>query len=343
MKIYFQFYKKLLFLTAVSLLIFPGFVLSKSDSADFRDEDKFRIWEAVRIFNECGNKTWKSWDTAPFAILLVTNENEYLIYHNDPSEDFRKTGYDTITGSEIYTRPRQFSNNMLATFPAVKSVSTIVVGLPENTGRQGTDWIITILHEHFHQMQSSHPEYYQAVESLDLAGDDKSGMWMLNYKFPYDDNNIADNYNLLTQLAKKTYLSSDNSEFKNNLVEYLSEREKFKSLLDKKDYDYFSFQIWQEGIARYTEIKIAECLKNINYNPPDEIKNLKDYITIDSFYVNIVNKLLKKADTQNLSENGRNCFYTLGALEGLILDRINPNWKDLYFSEKFYIEKYFGK
>lgn len=332
-----------LLIAFIFILTISKHTFSKSDSSDFKDEDKYRIREAVKIFNEFGDKLWENWTSAPFAILLVTNENEYLIYHNNPSQDFKSIGYDTITGSEIYKRPRNFSNNMLATFPAVNSVSTIVIGLPENTSRPGTDWIITILHEHFHQFQSSQPDYYQTVESLDLAGDDKSGMWMLNYKFPYGDKIISDSYNLLTQLAKKTYLSSDNPEFEINLKEYLSERENFKSLLNKKDYDYFSFQLWQEGIARYTEIKIAEFLKNNNYNPSDQIAEMNDYIPPDSFYVRIVNKLLRKANTQSLSENERNCFYTLGALEGLILDVNNPVWKELYLKEKIYTLNYFKK
>ena len=145
----------------------------------------------------------------------------------------------------------------------------------------------------------------------------------------------------MTQSAKKAFMSINDTDFEINLKNYLSEREKFRSLLDKKDYDYFSFQIWQEGIARYTETEIAKALKN-NYKPSDEYSQMKDYISFDSVYEKVINKLLAKADKQELSENQRNCFYTLGALEGLILDKVNPAWKDLYFKDKFYIERYYN-
>jgi hypothetical protein len=313
---------------------------SISDSADFRTEDRIRIREAKKIFSECGNSIWKEWDNSPFSILLITNDNEYLINHNNPTEDFILTGYDTLIMSEIYHRRRQFSNNMLATFPAVNGIPTIVVGLPENTSCSSLDWIITILHEHFHQYQSSQSDYYQSVDSLDLSNGDKSGMWMLNYKFPYDGKIVSEQYSNLIRSAKKSFLSLDSPEFESNLRLYLAEREKFKSLLNKKDFDYFSFQIWQEGIARYTEIKVAEKIRS-NYKPSFEITQLDDFLSLDSFYVKIINKLLSKADTQTLSENERNCFYTLGALEGLILDRVNPDWRDLYLKEKFYVDKYF--
>jgi len=318
-----------------------NFLYSQSDLNVLRTEDKIRIKEAVKIFNEYGNSVWNDWDSAPFALLLVTNENEYLFYHSNPTDEFTDTGFDSITGSNIYIRPRQFSNNFLATFPAVSGISTIVVGLPENTSRPGSEWILTLLHEHFHQLQSTQPDYYTAVESLNLAGEDKSGMWMLNYKFPYDNMQVSDQYKIMTQSAKKAFMSINDTDFEINLKNYLSEREKFRALLDKKDYDYFSFQIWQEGIARYTETEIAKALKD-NYKPSDDYSQMNDYISFDSFYVKVINKLLAKADKQELSENQRNCFYTLGALEGLILDKVNPAWKDLYFKDKFYIERYYN-
>ena len=39
---------------------------------------------------------------------------------------------------------------------------------------------------------------------------------------------------------------------------YLEKRKKFRSLLKADEYKYFAFQLWQEGIARYTEIRLAE-------------------------------------------------------------------------------------
>lgn len=333
-----------IFLILLSILSGNKVLFSKSDSTDLRHEDKLRIREAIRISNDYGNTVWKNFDSAPFVLILVTNENEYLINLNDSNaktDEFVSIGFDTIIGGEIFTRPRQFSNNMLATFPAVNGIPTIVVGQTENTSRSTMEWVITVIHEHFHQLQYSQPDYYQAVKELDLAGGDETGMWMLNYDFPYDDKTISEHYKILTQAAKKTYLSEDNKEFKINLPVYLAEREKFKSLLNEKDYKYFSFQLWQEGLARYTEIKIADNIKEM-YKPSKELSELDDYITMESLYENIITKLLRKADTQTLSEDGRVCFYTLGALEGLILDRSNPGWQEFYFKDKFYPDKYFS-
>ena len=331
--------KKIIFSLFLLLFILINIVYSQSGTAEIRYEDKIRIKEAVNIFNIYGNKLWNGWDKAPFAILLVTNEKEYMINYDEPSSDFKITEYDTVLNRNIYSRPRKFSTNLLATFPAVNGIFTIVVGQPENTGLSSAAWTITLLHEHFHQFQYTQPGYQESVNSLDLAGGDSSGMWMLNYPFPYDNDLIAAQYKALTLAAKDAAFAE--TDFETKMKIYLMERETFKKMLNEKDYRYFSFQLWQEGIARYSEVKIAEMVRG-NYVPSAGFTNLDDYRNIDSFYTDITNKLKRRADMQDLKENRRDCLYTLGAFEGLILDKVNPNWRDLYFKEKFYIEKYYN-
>ncbi|MGH9856434.1 MAG: hypothetical protein ACRD4B_01195 [Acidobacteriota bacterium] len=36
----------------------------------------------------------------------------------------------------------------------------------------------------------------------------------------------------------------------------------------------------------------------------------------------------------------REMFYPFGAAEGLLLDQVNPQWRDQYLMEKFSIENY---
>jgi hypothetical protein len=67
---------------------------------------------------------------------------------------------------------------------AVGGVATIVVGQPAHTGQTSTRWVLTALHEHFHQLQFSQPGYYPGVTALGLARGDTTGMWMLNHGFP---------------------------------------------------------------------------------------------------------------------------------------------------------------
>jgi hypothetical protein len=165
-------------------------------------------------------------------------------------------------------------------------------------------------------------------------------MWMLDYPFPYENEVVSAKYKSLTQSAKNVVLENDSILFKEKLSAYLNERKEFMKMLSEKDYRYISFQLWQEGLARYTELKFAECIRN-SYEPGASFIELEDYISPDSFYVDMREKLIYKATNQTLWENKRDCFYTLGALEGLILDVVNPGWKEMYFKKMFFIENYF--
>jgi len=329
-------------MTGIPFIFFLLLFLIKSDTIpDIRLEDKIRIAEAFRIAEHYGNKLWKDWDKAPFALLLIYDENEFLINHPNPSNDFKSVGFDSLLKSNIYYRHKTFNTNLLATFPAVNGLSTIVMGIPENTGKSSSDWIITILHEHFHQLQYSQADYYSGVNELNLSGGDESGMWMLNYPFPYEDEKINRQYKILTGALLKLLIPfpPDSRLFNRDLSTYLEERKIFKELLDEKDYKYFSFQLWQEGIARYTEYKLADMISH--FEPSAELKDFKDYKSFyevaDELRENIFNQL----KAFSLKDNGRICFYSFGAGEGILLDRINKNWKEKYLVEQFFLEEYY--
>ena len=150
------------------------------------EADRIRIAEAFRVADSLGDRLWPGWSSAPFAVLLVTPDQEFLVRHPKPTPEFTRLVGVAILGSPVWSRPRQFDVNLLASFPAVGAVPTIVIGQPENTAaKTSTGWVLTLLHEHFHQMQYAQPGYYPGVNALGLARGDQQGSWMLNFPFPY--------------------------------------------------------------------------------------------------------------------------------------------------------------
>ena len=135
--------------------------------------DRTRLAEAFRLADRLGDRIWPGWNKAPFAVLLVTPEHEFLIRHPLPSPDFEKIGFDKELDSDVFFRKRTMSPGFLATFPAIRGsmVSTIVVGQAENTWvKTSTPWVVTLLHEHFHQLQDSQPNFYAtSTRSILLA------------------------------------------------------------------------------------------------------------------------------------------------------------------------------
>jgi hypothetical protein len=313
------------------------------DTPKLSQTDRVRLSEAFRVGEKLSNKIWDNWNQIPFGVLLVTPENEFLIRHPKPSKDFGLINTDALLKSDVFWRQRMFNPGFLATFPAVGGVSTIVVGQAENTTRKtSTPWVITLLHEHFHQLQDSQPGIYQEIDRLDLSGGDQTGMWMLNYPFPYADETVGKNFESLCLQLADLIETENKSDFQNKLSKYLAARKQFEQSLKPADYKYFSFQLWKEGVARYTEYKIAAVAANV-YKPTREFERLKDYQTYRQTADEIRGRIITELKTLELKKFERVAFYPFGAGEALLLDKANPNWKKRYLSEKFFIEKYFEK
>jgi len=323
----------------ISTILFLAQPLLAQDISELRKEDKFRIKEAINIANIYCDSVWSGWGKVPFTILLITDSTEFLVNHNNPTEDFQLLEYDSLLQSDIYFRQREFEKHLLATFPAVNGVPTIVVGTPENTGKSTSAWIITLLHEHFHQYQDFHPDYYNATHELDLHGGDETGMWMLNYPFPYEDDEVNQLYDKMKKALISIFNEEDNFEEKTKT--FFTTRKKFNDLLNEKDYKYFSLQVWQEGIARYTELEIAGLLSKYNYEPAQQIKQMEDYISFAELNSELYTKERNLLNGLKLNESHRNCFYPFGAFEGKLLDKLKIEWKHRYFDEMFFLEKYY--
>ncbi|NIO29268.1 MAG: hypothetical protein GTO29_12030 [Candidatus Latescibacteria bacterium] len=303
-----------------------------------RDSDRIRIAEAFRLAQILQDDIWEGWSGVPFALLLVTSTHEFLIRHPQPSDDFTEVGHDSLLDSNIYVRGRTLPENLRAAFPAVGNISTIVIGQPEKTEQSSTFWVLTVLHEHFHQLQNAQPDYYSAADALDLARGDKSGMWMLNYPFPYDSTDVAIRLSKLGTLLLQSLRAINKPGFEERLSRYRNAHSELQKFLSEDDYKYMSFQIWQEGVARYTEYTVAR-MAGRDYTPTEEFRSLNDFVPFseaaDSLY-SIIEAGLAQVD---LEEKRRVAFYSLGAAEALVLDAACPGWHRCYFENKFFLEK----
>lgn len=332
---------KLILIFALSFCLAQNAVAQ--DKPEISETDKIRISEAYRLGNKLSNEIWKNWNSTTFSTLFILPENEFLIRNSAPSEDFSEIGYEKKFKSKVYRRKRQFNPSFLATFPAVGGISTIVIGKAENTLKPtSTDWVVTMLHEHFHQMQDSQPNIYAEIDKLDLSGGDQTGMWMLDYEFPYGEKNINNQFNDLSRKLAEMLETVDKKELSVKLNDYLSARKKFQNSLNEKDYRYFSFQLWKEGVARYTEYRVAKLAAK-KYKPTKKFRRLPDYKSFGLIASELKKEMLNELKSSDLERNKRVSFYAFGAGEALILDRVNPDWKNKYWTENFYLEKYFSK
>jgi hypothetical protein len=300
-------------------------------------DDRIRLAEAFRLAAAVGNDLWPAWTSAPFAVLLVTADREYLIRHPRPSPDFVRVGYDSLLASDVYSRARKMSPTFLATFPAVSGVSTIVVGQPAATRKASTPWVLTILHEHFHQLQHSLPGYYEGVDALGLARGDQTGMWMLNYAFPYDSAKVQERVADLMSALSGALDSVSPAHRTERWRAVADARRRLREVLPSDDDRYLAFQMWQEGVARYTELTMARWAAE-HYTPSDAFRALPDYAS----YADVARELERdlRAELRNdaLARDRRVVFYPAGAATALLLDALAPDWRARYFAQRFSLD-----
>jgi len=306
-------------------------------AATLASDDRIRIAEAFRLGEAIGDSIWTGWASAPFAVLLVTPEREFLVRHPRPSADFTRIGYDSLLRSEVLVRQRTLSPSLLATFPAVGGVPTIVVGTPRATGKSSTEWVLTLLHEHFHQLQTSRPDYYARVGALGLARGDQTGMWMLNYAFPYDSSSVQSRFGALAAHLDSALSATAPDVRRSHWLAARVARAALRAALPPDDERYLAFQMWQEGVARYTELQAARFAAR-HFTPSSAFRALPDFISFESAAMRIESGI--HAGLRGpLVRDRRVVFYPVGAATALLLDEENAGWKQGYLGGEMRLEQ----
>ena len=113
-------------------------------------------------------------------------------------------------------------------------------------------------------------------------------------------------------------------------------------MLSPDDYKYLAFQFWQEGIARYTEYRVAQLAAE-KYKPSESFRNLPDFTSFGQVADDVRKRIFRQLSSQRLGESRREVVYPFGAAEALLLDRLKPSWRSRYFVDMFDLGKYFGK
>jgi hypothetical protein len=295
--------------------------------------DAVRLAEAFRLANSVRATVWPGWERTAMAVLLVTDSLEYLIGHPDPDPEFSPLGRDPVLAREVLSRPRRFPPTLLATFPAVRGRSTIVVGSAERTGKSSAEWVLTLLHEHFHQWQSSLPDYYAGADRLGLARGDTTGRWMLDYPFPYDSAPVRRAVHDMAA-AVAGALATPPGRRAESLRSVVGTGDGLRRLLAPDDHRYLEFQLWQEGVPRFVELAVAEAAAAIE-QPAAAFRELPDYVPYGDLAARRRQGLGRELTGLELGRDRRVAFYALGAGLALLLEQSGGAWKPQYERHPF--------
>jgi hypothetical protein len=282
------------------------------------------VSEFFRLADRLQDQIWPNWSATPSPLLLITERTEFLIHHYTAPSDF------TSLGDAVSARPRKLPTALLATFPVFGPPAVIAVGEPQATeAKTSTPWLFVLMHEHFHQLQYEQPGYYSAVEAMGLSRGDQTGMWILNYPFPYDQPSVTASFGHLRDLLLHALDETEHDAFRVRAATYVNERKRVFAQLSPDDHKYISFQLWQEGMARYTQIRSAEAAAA--YQPTPLFMQLPDYEPFAAYAAVARLQTLAELRAADIAKMKRGFVYSFGAAEGLLLDRLNTDWRQAYF------------
>ena len=98
----------------------------------------------------------------------------------------------------------------------------------------------------------------------------------------------------------------------------------------RDDDRYLAFQMWQEGVARYTELAVAR-FAGARYTPTAAFTALPDFVPYAAVAERIESSVLAGLRGNSLERGNRVAFYPAGAAYALMLDRVAPTWRSHYF------------
>lgn len=285
--------------------------------------DRAMIADAQAIVRNDGDVVWAGLSQAPLPTLLIGPEHETL-FCGLHTPGFSAIGFDPITRCRMQGRARELPVDLSAATD-LGNVSVIQMGLPDALEATQADWIVTFLHEAFHQYQSTLPGYYSAVDVVRAQLGKTGEQWILEYPFPYTDPKVKAAFAAMTVSAGQ-FLSAENDAQANAAIRsYVEARNHARDAMSPDDWLYYEFQVGQEGVARWTELRFAAAAGDAR----------PDIATIGTERTDGLAVSLSAIDSQGLNVWKRSSFYVLGAIEASMLERVRPQWQLEYANNPF--------
>lgn len=278
---------------------------------------------ARHIVAQSGDRVWRGYSGTPLPVLLVEPARETL-FCSSAVDGFTAAATDPITGCSTQTRPRELPVDVSAA-DDLQNRLVIQIGLPDAVAVSGTEWIVTLLHESFHEYQSMLPRHREAVSRVSHLLGGAGGSWALDYPFPYTDPRVTTAFAEMNACALAFLAAPRDQDVRTLVTCYVHARRKAQAIVGEPAWKYYEFQVGEEGVARWTEIKLARIAGETDGNIAALANDRWGGLSTS----------LRSISSTGLSKWKRSSFYVFGAVEAEMLERLNPSWHEEYRKAPF--------
>ncbi len=336
-------------LSALSNLTLPGEpeVLDRLEPLD-----KARLEETLHLKRELGEAVWPGWGKADIPVLLRTREYGFLVGHSDPPAGWVPVDGDSLDGRPYYRHEVQDWQNFAVQVgdrwvaslstkwaadafvreqfqsmlpPVIEQVFPYrLLILPSEVQMTG------VLHESFHVFQMKlAPERLQDAET---AYQDDAEYWSI-------DPAMRDDWKVEIDLLTRAVGAASDAEAAELAGQFLAQRSRRRREhgLGPALADYERRLEWLEGLAKYVELTAwREASGTPGYEPLPALATdpyFKSYATFDQRWSQELGQMKRQA-----TRDGEVRFYYTGMAQGVLLDRLMPDWKSRILVEDVWLE-----
>jgi hypothetical protein len=130
--------------------------------------------------------------------------------------------------------------------------------------------------------------------------------------------------------------SKDKADAQYNLGTALEAAQVYRAFLDRlaqaNDYSYSEFEEWNEGVAAYTQYRLAEAAAQNSYVPTAASVHFQDSKAILPCGARTIRTGALPREARGTSSSASERVYHLGMGKALALDEVYPAWKMQYFA-----------
>ena len=182
------------------------------------------------------------------------------------------------------------------------------------------NYVTGLIHEGFHA--------YQATEAFDKFVASES-VARMSGDYPWGRPENRNGWEKETDFLVKAYEADSQEERMEMATAFIHAREERRqqSGLEDSFIDYEIKREWLEGLAKYTELKIGIVAANLpSYTPVEgaaEASDFEMYQNKESYLANQISEVPRAS-----SRDGESRFYYGGMLQAMVLDQLDPAWRN---------------
>ena len=314
--------------------------------------EKARLLEAMHLRSVLGDRAWQGLGSADIPVIVWNRSYEFLTNFEGPAP----SGWSEISGQDLNGLPyyRRIADDPQNFAVPVGDVLTASMATKQTTDRFLIDTfqeklstpikqifpyhlliqpsetqIGGLLHESFHVFQYQNaPERMKTAEAAHKLGEEyETATQAFQSEWKQESNLLAD------ALAAKT--ETDKIELARKFLTARAARRR-EAHLDDRLAGYERWLEWEEGTAKYTEVKMLRLAgTTADYAALPQMRSDPDFKVYQKVKQRWSDELFQ---LRRPLPTGEPRLYMTGLAQAFLLDDLMPGWQDRYWQEGVFLE-----